>query len=85
MAKVKISIEDLGQDFTALYTDEKGIVIDAKPFQASMWRGAIIPIHDGSLFRVGEPLPIHHPPHIEYGFLKYKIVEIEQINDNEDE
>ena len=79
MANIKISIEDLGQDFTALYINEKGIVIDAKPFQAALWRGAIIPIHDTTLCKVGEHLPIHCPPHIEYGFLRYKITKIEQV------
>ncbi len=79
MAITKITIEDLGQDFTALYTDEMGMVVDAKPLQATLWRGAIIPIHDASLFAVGKQLPIHCPPHIEYGFLKYKITHIEQI------
>lgn len=85
MEKTKITLEDCGQDFTTLITNNIGMVIDAKPFQASMWRGAMIPIHDASLFRVGEPLPIHHPPHIKYGFLKYKIIGIEQINDNYNE
>lgn len=78
---VKITLEDKGQDFTTLYTDDKGVVIDTKPLQAHIWRGAIIPINDLELFDVGQPLPIHHPPHINYGFLKYKIQKIEIITE----
>lgn len=77
--KIKITLEDRGQDFTTLYTDEQGIVTDVQPFQAHIWRGAIIPVYDTEMFRVGERLPIHHPPHIEYGFLRYKIQKIEYL------
>ena len=79
--QIKITLEDCGQDFTILYINEDGIVIDALPFQANVWRGAIIPVNSLCLFEVGQPLPIHHPPYIIYGFLKYRIAEIEYINE----
>lgn len=79
--QIKITLEDRGQDFTILYTNEDGIVIDAQPFQSEIWHGAIIPVNNLCLFEVGQPLPIHHPPHIIYGFLKYRIAEIEYINE----
>ena len=80
MKQIEITLEDCGQDFTTLYTDEQGIVIDARPFQSKIWRGAIIPVNDSSLFEIGKPLPIHHPPHIMYGFLRYRIQNIEYID-----
>lgn len=77
---IKIKLEDKGQDFTVIVTDDNGVVIDAQPFQAGLWQGAIVPVHEKSLFREGERLPIHHPPYIEYGYLKYRIEKIEHIN-----
>ncbi len=78
--QIKITLEDCGQDFTTFYTNEDGIVIDAQPFLSEIWRGAIIPVRDPDLFELGKQLPIHHPPHIMWGFLKYRIAEIEYIN-----
>lgn len=79
MAIIKISLEDKGQDFTSLYVDKDTCkVIDARPFQKEAWQGALIPITDETMFRVGELCPIHHPPHIVFGFLNYKIEKIEE-------
>lgn len=80
MAIIKITLEDKGQDFLELYVSEEDeTVIDAQLFQGSIWKGAMIPISDKSLFKVGEYCPIHHPPHIKFGFLDYKIEKIERI------
>lgn len=80
MATIKITLEDKGQDFLELYvTEEDEKVIDAQPFQGHLWKGALIPISDESMFKVGEYCPIHHPPHIKFGFLDYKIEKIERI------
>lgn len=80
MATIKITLEDKGQDFLELYvSEEEEKVIDAQPFQAHLWRGALIPISDKSMFKVGEYCPIHHPPHIKFGFLDYRIEKIERI------
>nr|DAP11242.1 MAG TPA: hypothetical protein [Caudoviricetes sp.] len=80
MAIIKITLEDKGQDFLELYVSEEDeTVIDAQPFQGSIWKGAMIPISDKSLFKVGNRCPIHHPPHIKFGFLDYKIEKIERI------
>lgn len=76
----KIELEDNGQDLLELVTDENGVVIDAGPFQKSVWIGASIPISEHqNLLVIGEGLPIHHPPHINYGFLKHKVISIEKI------
>ena len=79
MEQIKITLEDCGQDFTTLYTDENGMVVDVQPYQADIWRGAMIPVNDPGLIEVGQPLPIHHPPHIMWGFLRYRIQKIEHI------
>lgn len=80
MVTIKITLEDKGQDFLELYVSEEDEkVIDAQPFQGNIWRGAIIPISDKSLFKVGKRCPIHHPPHIKFGFLDYIIEKIERI------
>ena len=71
MAIIKITLEDK--------SEEDETVIDAQPFQGSIWKGAMIPISDKSLFKVGNRCPIHHPPHIKFGFLDYKIEKIERI------
>lgn len=80
MVTIKITLEDKGQDFLELYVSEEDEkVIDAQPFQGNIWRGAIIPISDKGLFKVGKRCPIHHPPRIKFGFLNYKIEKIERI------
>lgn len=43
MNVTKITLEDNGQDFLELYVAKSGEVVDAKPFQGSIWRGAYIP------------------------------------------
>ena len=73
-----IEIEDKGQDFTTIITDSDGVIVETRPFQTQFWKGGAIPIQDKDMFKVGELLPINHPPHINYGFLRYKIEGIEQ-------
>lgn len=69
-----IELEDNGQDFLELITDEKGVIVDVKPFQKDVWIGGIIPIE--TMLEVGKALPIHKPPHIHYGFLKHNVKSI---------
>lgn len=83
MEVTKITLEDRGQDFLELYVNDKGVVIDAKPFLYPTWAGAYIPVSDKSMMRVGEPCPIHHPPHIVFGFLRYNIEKIERVEYND--
>lgn len=73
-----IEIEDKGQDFTTIITDSDGVIVETRPFQTEFWKGGVIPIDVKALFGVGHLLPINHPPHINAGFLKYKIESIEQ-------
>jgi hypothetical protein len=72
-----ITLEDKGQDFTKLITDKDGIVVKAEPYQTEVWKGALIPI---SQQKVGDLCMIHHLPHIEYGYLKYKVLDIKELN-----
>ena len=77
MEKHIIHLEDNGQDFLQLVVED-GIVTEAKPFQTDIWKGASIPV---DFIEVGEPCPIHHPPHINYGYLKHKVEKIEVLED----
>lgn len=77
MKGYEIELEDKGQDFARLKTDEKGIVIAAEPFQTEIWKGALIPIAQQ---KIGDLCMIHHLPHIKYGYLKYKVLAIKEIN-----
>lgn len=76
----KITLEDLGQDFLWLMVNDDGRVIDAGPYQANIWRGAYIPLQ---FVRVGERCPIHHPPHIKFGYLRYRVTEIDRESNDE--
>lgn len=75
MEKSIIHLEDNGQDFLQLVV-ENDIVTEAKPFQTSIWKGAYIPIAN---VYVGEPCPIHHPPHLYFTYLKHNVERIETI------
>lgn len=79
MQVTKITLEDNGQDFRELYVDKTGKVIDAKPFQGSIWRGAYIPVDVKSMVKIGDQCPIHNPPYITFGWLEHKIEKIEQV------
>lgn len=73
---VEIYLEDKGQDFLKFTCDEDGIIVKTEPFQNILWDGGVIPVHDDEMVKVGELCPIHKPPHINFGFLKYRIIEI---------
>lgn len=75
MAKTKITLEDEGQDLLWLII-ENNTVVDGGPFHGGLYEGAIVPMVN---VKVGELLPIHHPPLIEYGFLRYIVEKVEQI------
>jgi hypothetical protein len=70
-----IELEDKGQDFLKIIVDTEGFVLQTWPFQTSLWKGAYIPIKS---VKVGKPCPIHHPPHIQFGFLNYKVMSIKK-------
>ena len=53
--KYIISFEDFGQDFLEWHIDEKGYVLDSKPYQRKIWAGCFtIP----ETAKVGEKLAI---------------------------
>lgn len=68
--KFKIQLEDKGQDLLTFITDEKGQIIEVGPFHKTLYKGGYIPLESQ---KIGEPCMIHHPPQINYGFLKYKV------------
>ena len=72
---VKIVLEDKGQDLLWLKVNEGGLVEEAGPFQNEIWKDAYVPYWG---LYVGQFWPIHHPPHIIKGFLKYRIESIEK-------
>jgi len=41
-----------------------------KPFHKALYKGGYIPL---GMQEVGKPCMIHHPPLINYGFLKYNV------------
>ena len=57
MKGYEIELEDKGQDFTRLKTDEQGIVIAVEPYQTDVWKGALIPIDQQ---KIGDLCMIHH-------------------------
>lgn len=73
----KITLEDKGQDILWFRVAEGGIVVEAGPFQNEIWKNAYIPVWYA---RVGQLCPIHCPPHIDRGFLKYRIKSIKKEN-----
>lgn len=74
---IKIYLEDNGQDFTEIICDDDGVIIETIPFQTEIWKGGAV---STVMIEVGKELPLHHPPHINFGFLKHKVEKIEQIN-----
>jgi len=78
-ARFKVSLEDKGQDLLHFITDDDGVVLEVKPsfgIQSELYKGAIIPI---DLQVIGERCMIHHPPHIEFGYLKYNVESITDV------
>ena len=75
----KIILEDNGQDFLQFILDDKGKIIETLPFQCDIWNGGYIPVTSPGMVKVGEQCPIHHPPYINFGYLKHKIEKIEII------
>lgn len=73
----EVQLEDLGQDLLSIITDDKGMVLETRPFHTDLYKGALIPIEQQV---IGEECMIHNPPHIEYGFLKYKVLSITPID-----
>lgn len=73
---VKITLEDKGQDLLWLKVNDGGLVEEAGPFQNHIWKYAYVPYWYAY---VGQLCPIHHPPYIIQGFLKYNIESIEEL------
>jgi len=71
--KTTIELEDSGQDFLLLNLDEDGVILSTEPFQTSVWKGGAVPM---TMVKIGKELPIHKPPHINFGFLKHKVKSI---------
>lgn len=76
--KYKIILEDKGQDLLAFITNENGQIEREEPLNRGLYTGGYIPIK--GIQELNKPCMIHHPPRINYGFLKYKVEKIEEIN-----
>lgn len=72
--KTKITLEDKGQDFLEVIVEDNKI-IQTLPFQTDIWKGAYVPVE---MVIVGKKMPIHKPPHINFGFLNYKVESVEK-------
>lgn len=77
MKQFSVKLEDNGQDFTEFITDQYGTILEAKPFQTDIWKGGYIPVETQE---IGTECLIHKPPHINYGFLKHKVISITELN-----
>ena len=75
--KYKITLEDNGQDLLTITTDSKGMILECFPYHTSLYAGGYIPIRSQ---KIGEKCMIYKPPTINFGFLKYKVEKIEEIN-----
>lgn len=73
----KITLEDNGQDFLEFITDDEGIILEARPFQTSIWEGGLIPI---KFQEIGKECMMHKPPTYMFGFLKHKVLSIENFS-----
>ncbi len=71
----KVTLEDNGQDFLEFITDDDGIIIEARPFGTPVWEGGVIPL---GFQKLNDNCMIHKPPTIIFGFLKHKVVKIEE-------
>jgi len=72
--KYIIYFEDFGQDFLEWYIDERGYVLDSKPFQRNIWVGKFtIP----ETAKVGEKLAIWNDGE---SYINYPIKKIRIIN-----
>lgn len=75
--EIVVELEDNGQDFLFFHISPEGVITDTKPFQGSVWKYGQVPLHSLHYLEVGKSFPIHHPPHINFGFLKHKIKAID--------
>ena len=71
-----ITLEDKGQD-ALQFIIENNIVSKTLPFQTEIWKDAYVPIED---CEIGKEMPIHKPPHLNFTYLKYKIINIQTVD-----
>lgn len=73
-----IHLEDQGQDLLRLVI-ENGSVIEEQPINRGIFIGGGVP---DFLLEVGQPCPMHCPPNIVFGYLKYNVSKIELYDSN---
>lgn len=71
-----IHLEDQGQDLLRLVLDKDDRVIREEPINRGIFKGGFVP---DSVLEIGCPCPMHLPPDIEFGYLKYTVVNIEDL------
>lgn len=75
----EIHFEDNGQDFLFWVINEKGLVVDSQPFQASVWRGFEV---DMSIMEAGKPLVVFPSYDLDNGtVLKHLVKEVKTPTD----
>lgn len=72
----KINFEDNGQDFLWWTINERGLVVDCGPFQASVWCGSIVV--DTELLQPGDPVDFVSR-HGDVLMLKHRVKSIEEV------
>lgn len=77
--EIVVELEDNGQDFLFFHISPEGKITDAVPFQDRIWVGGQVPLHTLDYLKIGKPFPLHHPPHINFGFLAHNIKNIQYI------
>ncbi|MEN6622735.1 MAG: hypothetical protein ABFD50_14445 [Smithella sp.] len=78
MANKRIELEDKGQDLLYFITDENGVIEEAGPYHNELYKGATIPLE---MQEIGDLCMMHNPPHINYGYLQYKVESITEISE----
>lgn len=73
MKRKIIHLEDQGQDLLRLVT-ENDLVVEEQPFNRGIFTGGYIP---SLQIEIGSPCPMHCPPSLVFGYLKYNVEKIE--------
>jgi hypothetical protein len=69
-----ITFEDQGQDFLEWDINDKGKVVDCRPFQNSVWNGTQVLFH--KVIKVGDRLYVNPPYGRPTAMMKYPVIAI---------
>lgn len=81
-ATKRIHFEDKGQDFLYWDIDDVGEVVDCMPMHRAVWLGVFVQLE---YLKEGRKLGYVNPRHnAGYGEIKYKVVKIEDLRDEDE-